>query len=74
LACPPSGRLAARLGERWAERLRALAGRRPFLRQPGDEWPHCSGLATTQELAEIRQFAKAADSADVPLLRGHERA
>ena len=60
---PASGALAS-LGipPRMAARLRKLLGRQPVPREPGDEWPHWSGLASREELDAIQQWASALDS------------
>ena len=59
---PPSGALAS-LGipPRMAALLRRLVGRQPVPREPADEWPHSSGLASQEELEAIRRWAHALD-------------
>jgi glycosyltransferase involved in cell wall biosynthesis len=58
LPWPPSGRL-----ERWgvpvgvSESLRRWLGHQYRHREPGGEWPHCSGLGDPQHLREITDFA-----------------
>jgi len=59
---PASGALAS-LGipPRMAALIRRLLGRQPVPREPADEWPHCSGLASQEELDAIRQWAQTLD-------------
>jgi glycosyltransferase involved in cell wall biosynthesis len=69
LVFPPSGRLGRWLGEGAADRVRRLLRRRALASSPGDEWPHCSGLADAKRLNELHEFALLTDS-DSAIARG----
>jgi glycosyltransferase involved in cell wall biosynthesis len=62
LAFPPSGRLGRWLGEGYADGVRRLLGRYALATRPGDEWPHCSGLADPRVLDQIQEFARLSES------------
>ena len=63
LSFASSGRLGRWLGERSADRVRAIMGRRPALKGPGDEWPHWGGAASADELEAIRAYGASFEAA-----------
>jgi glycosyltransferase involved in cell wall biosynthesis len=77
LPWPPNGRLERwGLPATWSEALRRWAGRKSLHTEPGNEWPHASGLADPARLRAIAEFAAAyeADLERKPLLSDAELA